>query len=47
MIGALLSAGMNVDPEIQQVEDGIRKLKIGDSGYYFVVNASKARTAAS
>lgn len=40
VIGALF-VGVNVDPEIQQVEDGIRKLKIGDSGYYFVVNASK------
>ncbi|ALE57891.1 Cache 3/Cache 2 fusion domain-containing protein [Paraburkholderia sp. RL17-368-BIF-A] len=40
VIGALF-VGVNVDPEIQQVQDGIRKLKIGDSGYYFVVNASK------
>ncbi|MDI7066537.1 Cache 3/Cache 2 fusion domain-containing protein, partial [Klebsiella pneumoniae] len=39
MIGALF-VGVNVDKEIQSVEDGIRKLKIGDSGYYFVVNAS-------
>ncbi|XUW91516.1 Cache 3/Cache 2 fusion domain-containing protein [Burkholderia sp. M6-3] len=40
VIGALF-VGVNVDQEIQQVEDGIRKLKIGDSGYYFVLNASK------
>ncbi|AFT88865.1 methyl-accepting chemotaxis protein [Paraburkholderia phenoliruptrix] len=40
VIGALF-VGVNVDPEIQQVEDGIRKLKIGESGYYFVMNASK------
>ncbi len=40
VIGALF-VGVNVDKEIQSVEDGISKLKIGDSGYYFVVNASK------
>jgi len=40
VIGALF-VGVNVDQEIQQVQDGIRNLKIGDSGYYFVVNASK------
>ncbi|WP_144138803.1 methyl-accepting chemotaxis protein [Paraburkholderia sp. BCC1884] len=40
VIGALF-VGVNVDKEIQSVEDGIRGLKIGDSGYYFVVDASK------
>ena len=40
VIGALF-VGVNVDKEIQSVEDGISKLKIGDSGYYFVINASK------
>ena len=35
VIGALF-VGVNVDQEIQSVEDGIRNLKIGDSGYYFV-----------
>jgi methyl-accepting chemotaxis protein-2 (aspartate sensor receptor) len=40
VIGALF-VGVNVDKEIQSVEDGINKLKIGDSGYYFVINASK------
>ena len=40
VIGALF-VGVNVDQEIRQVEDGIRQLKIGDSGYYFVLNASK------
>jgi methyl-accepting chemotaxis protein-2 (aspartate sensor receptor) len=40
VIGALF-VGVNVDQEIQQVEDGIRNLKIGNSGYYFVVDASK------
>ncbi|AXE95421.1 methyl-accepting chemotaxis protein [Paraburkholderia sp. 22099] len=40
VIGALF-VGVEVDKEIQSVEEGIRKLKIGDSGYYFVLNASK------
>ncbi|MFL9898237.1 Cache 3/Cache 2 fusion domain-containing protein [Paraburkholderia fungorum] len=40
VIGALF-VGVNVDKEIQSVKDGISKLKIGDSGYYFVVDASK------
>ena len=40
VIGALF-VGVNVDQEIQSVEDGIRNLKIGDSGYYFVLDASK------
>ena len=40
VIGALF-VGVNVDKEIQSVEDGIRNLKIGDSGYYFVLDASK------
>ncbi len=31
---------MNVGEQIQSVEDGISKLKIGDSGYYFVLNAA-------
>ncbi|WCM23297.1 Cache 3/Cache 2 fusion domain-containing protein [Paraburkholderia bryophila] len=40
VIGALF-VGVNVDKQIQSVEDDIRNLKIGDSGYYFVLNASK------
>ena len=40
VIGALF-VGVNVDQEIQSVEDGIRNLKIGTSGYYFVLDASK------
>ncbi|RKT20585.1 methyl-accepting chemotaxis sensory transducer [Paraburkholderia sp. RAU2J] len=40
VIGALF-VGVNVDKEIQSVEDGIRNLKIGASGYYFVLDASK------
>ncbi|CAB3797672.1 hypothetical protein LMG28614_04615 [Paraburkholderia ultramafica] len=40
VIGALF-VGVNVDKEIQSVEDGIRNLKIGTSGYYFVLDASK------
>jgi methyl-accepting chemotaxis protein-2 (aspartate sensor receptor) len=40
VIGALF-VGVNVDPEIQSVQDGIRNLKIGASGYYFVLDASK------
>ncbi|OLL27965.1 methyl-accepting chemotaxis protein [Burkholderia sp. SRS-W-2-2016] len=39
VIGALF-VGVDVDKEIQSVQDGIRALKIGDSGYYFVVDAS-------
>ena len=39
MIGALF-VGVDVDKEIQSVEDGIHALKIGASGYYFVVDAS-------
>jgi methyl-accepting chemotaxis protein-2 (aspartate sensor receptor) len=40
VIGALF-VGVNVDQEIQSVQDGIRNLKIGASGYYFVLDASK------
>jgi methyl-accepting chemotaxis protein len=39
VIGALF-VGVDVDAQIRSVEDGIRKLKIGDSGYYFVLNAA-------
>ncbi|APA87923.1 Cache 3/Cache 2 fusion domain-containing protein [Paraburkholderia sprentiae WSM5005] len=39
VIGALF-VGVDVDKEIQSVEDGIRALKIGASGYYFVLDAS-------
>ncbi len=39
VIGALF-VGVDVDAQIQSVQDDIRKLKIGDSGYYFVLNAS-------
>jgi methyl-accepting chemotaxis protein len=39
VIGALF-VGVNVDQEVQSVEDGIRNLKIGASGYYFVLDAS-------
>jgi methyl-accepting chemotaxis protein-2 (aspartate sensor receptor) len=39
VIGALF-VGVNVDKEIRSVEDGIRNLKIGASGYYFVLDAS-------
>jgi methyl-accepting chemotaxis protein len=39
VIGALF-VGVDVDAQIQSIEDGIRQLKIGDTGYYFVVNAS-------
>ncbi|MCC8393876.1 Cache 3/Cache 2 fusion domain-containing protein [Paraburkholderia sp. MMS20-SJTR3] len=39
VIGALF-VGVDVGKEIQSVQDGIRALKIGDSGYYFVVDAS-------
>ncbi|WGS54623.1 Cache 3/Cache 2 fusion domain-containing protein [Paraburkholderia sp. D15] len=40
VIGALF-VGVDVDKQIQSVEDDIRNLKIGDSGYYFVLDASK------
>ncbi|HEY1998115.1 methyl-accepting chemotaxis protein [Paraburkholderia sp.] len=39
VIGALF-VGVDVDREIQSVEDGIKQLKIGASGYYFVLDAS-------
>jgi methyl-accepting chemotaxis protein-2 (aspartate sensor receptor) len=39
VIGALF-VGVDVDEQIRSVEDGIRQLKIGDTGYYFVLNAS-------
>jgi len=39
VIGALF-VGVDVDAQIKSVEDGIRQLKIGDTGYYFVMNAS-------
>jgi methyl-accepting chemotaxis protein len=39
VIGALF-VGVDVDKELQSVEDGIRALKIGASGYYFVLDAS-------
>ncbi|CAM2196638.1 methyl-accepting chemotaxis protein II, aspartate sensor receptor [Paraburkholderia kururiensis] len=40
VIGALF-VGVDVGAQIQSVEDGIRQMKIGNSGYYFVVDASK------
>jgi methyl-accepting chemotaxis protein len=39
VIGALF-VGVVVDRQIQSIEDSIRQLKIGDSGYYFVLDAS-------
>jgi methyl-accepting chemotaxis protein len=39
VIGALF-VGVDVDAQIRSIEDGIRKLKIDDSGYYFVIDAS-------
>ncbi|MGF6551434.1 methyl-accepting chemotaxis protein [Paraburkholderia youngii] len=39
VIGALF-VGVDVDKEIQSVQDGIRALKIGATGYYFVLDAS-------
>ncbi|NVH72442.1 HAMP domain-containing protein [Paraburkholderia sp. JPY432] len=39
VIGALF-VGVDVDKEIQSVQDGIHALKIGASGYYFVLDAS-------
>jgi methyl-accepting chemotaxis protein len=39
VIGALF-VGVDVGAQIQSVQDGISQLKIGDSGYYFVLNAA-------
>jgi methyl-accepting chemotaxis protein len=39
VIGALF-VGVDVDAQIRSIEDGIRQLKIGESGYYFVIDAS-------
>ncbi|MGN6315716.1 methyl-accepting chemotaxis protein [Trinickia sp.] len=39
VIGALF-VGVDIDAQIQALEDQIRTLKVGDSGYYFVMNAS-------
>jgi methyl-accepting chemotaxis protein-2 (aspartate sensor receptor) len=39
VIGALF-VGIDVGPQIQSIQEGIRQLKIGESGYYFVLNAS-------
>ncbi|WP_118178460.1 methyl-accepting chemotaxis protein [Paraburkholderia phosphatilytica] len=39
VIGALF-VGVDVGAEIASIEDGIRQLKIGDSGYYFAMDAS-------
>ena len=36
VIGAFF-VGVDVGAQIQSVEDGIRELKIGESGYYFVL----------
>ncbi|HGL6717328.1 Cache 3/Cache 2 fusion domain-containing protein [Burkholderia contaminans] len=39
VIGALF-VGLDIGAELKLVEDGIRALKIGDNGYYFVLDAS-------
>ncbi len=39
VIGALF-VGVRVDGQIQSIEESISQLKIGDSGYYFVLDAS-------
>ena len=39
VIGAFF-VGVDVGAQIQSVQDGIRQLKVGDSGYYFVLDAS-------
>ncbi|MGG1948299.1 Cache 3/Cache 2 fusion domain-containing protein [Trinickia sp. NRRL B-1857] len=39
VIGALF-VGVDVDAQIQALEDQIRALKVGETGYYFVVDAS-------
>ncbi|CAG9242103.1 Methyl-accepting chemotaxis protein [Burkholderia diffusa] len=40
VIGALF-VGLDVGAELQVVQDGIRALKIGENGYYFVLDASQ------
>ncbi|MDR6501780.1 methyl-accepting chemotaxis protein-2 (aspartate sensor receptor) [Burkholderia ambifaria] len=39
VIGALF-VGLDVGAELQVVQDGIRALKVGDNGYYFVLDAA-------
>ena len=39
VVGALF-VGLDVGAEIQLVENGIRQLKIGENGYYFVIDAT-------
>ena len=39
IIGALF-VGVDIDPQMQSLQDQIRKLRIGESGYYFVIDAS-------
>ena len=43
VIGALF-VGLDIGAELKLVEDGIRSLKIGDNGYYFVLDASSRGT---
>ncbi|WP_175976151.1 methyl-accepting chemotaxis protein [Burkholderia sp. BCC1047] len=40
VIGALF-VGLDIGAELKLVQDGIRSLKIGDNGYYFVLDASQ------
>ncbi|WP_322082451.1 Cache 3/Cache 2 fusion domain-containing protein [Burkholderia sp. BCC1972] len=40
VIGALF-VGLDIGAKLKLVEDGIRALKIGDNGYYFVLDASQ------
>ncbi|MCA8032642.1 Cache 3/Cache 2 fusion domain-containing protein [Burkholderia arboris] len=40
VIGALF-VGLDIGAELKLVEDSIRSLKIGDNGYYFVLDASQ------
>ncbi|AOJ34917.1 methyl-accepting chemotaxis protein [Burkholderia metallica] len=40
VIGALF-VGLDIGAELKLVEDGIRSLKIGNNGYYFVLDASQ------
>ncbi|MBN3835542.1 methyl-accepting chemotaxis protein [Burkholderia sp. Ac-20344] len=40
VIGALF-VGLDIGAELKLVEDGIRSLKIGENGYYFVLDASQ------
>jgi methyl-accepting chemotaxis protein-2 (aspartate sensor receptor) len=40
----ILYVGLDVDPSIAVLRDRIRKMKVGDTGYYFVLDATPGKT---